>query len=97
MGDYNILFPSVDSKQAMTLMKKHICAIESSIINYHSDDDTNTCEPRAVMYSSNIRPTSLEIISRTFKILYDFMMVEALVDAGPINLQKEVSQSTGSN
>lgn len=45
--------PSVDSGQAVALMKKHIFVVES-IINYGSDDDADICEPKAVMYSSII-------------------------------------------
>lgn len=48
-------------RQALTLMKKHIRPMETTI-NYDSEDDTNICDLDIVMYPPNIRPTSLETI-----------------------------------
>lgn len=59
MGNYIILFLSVDYEQVMELMKKYIRVVET-IINYDSDDNAYTCESRAVMYSSNICFASLK-------------------------------------
>lgn len=96
MGKYSILFPSVDCKQAITLTKKHILAVET-IINYDSNDDTDICKLGAVMYSSNICAGSLDTIRKTFRIPSNFMMVETLVDGMAHLPQEGASQSTGSS
>lgn len=96
IGNYNILFPSLDSKQAATLMKKHIRAVEP-IINYESNDDADMCELGVVIYSSTIYHSSLETIQKNFRIPYDFMMVETFTDDNDHLPWKKVSQSTGSN
>lgn len=57
----------------------NIFAIEP-IISYNSNDYADICEPEAMMYSSTIRPASLETIQKTFRIPYDFVMVETLMD-----------------
>ncbi|KAI5666970.1 hypothetical protein M9H77_16823 [Catharanthus roseus] len=73
---YLIIVRDVDFQKIETESKEALKtkppATESSIINYDSNNDVDMCEPRAVMYSSNIPLASLGIMSRTFiHLIYD--------------------------
>lgn len=65
IGDYRILYPPVDPNQAINLVTKHICALESPI-QFNPNDGANICEQRVVLYSSNLQFfSSLENLQKT--------------------------------